>query len=87
MAYEGPFPVVFGGYTTAMVISATTFAGDVINSGVIVPGGISVISGAFLSGGGISDPGLVVGGIKIDSSSRIVATGNSGHPPRPWVWS
>jgi hypothetical protein len=77
MAYEGPYPVVLGGYTSAVVISATTFGGGVINSGAIGFGGISLISGAFLSGGSFSDPGLVLGGIKVDSGSRIVASGTT----------
>jgi hypothetical protein len=52
---------------------AATFSGGVTNTGTICPGGISVISGAFLSGGGILDSGVVSGGIKVDSNSRIVA--------------
>jgi hypothetical protein len=60
-----------------MVISHTTFSGGVTNTGTIGSGGISVVSGAFLSGGGILDTGTVVGGIKVDSRSRIVASGGS----------
>ena len=58
-----------------MVISATTFSGGVTNTGTIGAGGISVVSGAFLSGGGIFDSGVIVGGIKVDGSSKIVASG------------
>jgi hypothetical protein len=75
MAFKGPYPTVFSGNTSAMVISHTTFSGGVTNKGTIGPGGISVISGAFLSGGGILDSGVVSGGIKVDSSSRIVTSG------------
>jgi hypothetical protein len=60
-----------------MVISHTTFSGGVTNAGTIGTGGISVISGAFLSGGGIFDSGVIVGGIKVDSSSKIVANGGT----------
>src|SRR5579859_4514182 len=77
MAFNGPYPTVFGGHTTAMVISHTTFSGGVTNTGTIGPGGISVVSGAFFSGGGILDTGTIAGGIKIDSSSKIVASGGN----------
>jgi hypothetical protein len=60
-----------------MVISHTTFSGGVTNVGTIGAGGISVISGAFLSGGGIFDSGIVSGDIKVDASSKIVASGGS----------
>ncbi len=75
MAFKGPYPTIFSGHATAMVISHTTFSGGVTNTGTIGSGGISVVSGAFLSGGGILDTGTVVGGIKVDSSSKIVASG------------
>jgi hypothetical protein len=58
-----------------MLISHTTFSGGVTNAGTIGPGGISVVSAAFLSGGGILDSGIVSGGIKVDASSKIVASG------------
>jgi hypothetical protein len=74
VAFKGPYPTVFSGHATAMVISATTFSSGVTNTGTIGPGGISVISGAFISGGGILDTGTVAGGIKVDSSSKIVAS-------------
>ena len=77
MAFTGPYPTKFSGHTSAMVISATTFSGGVTNTGTIGPGGISVVSGAFLSGGGILDTGTIGGGIKIDSSSKIVASGGA----------
>jgi hypothetical protein len=77
MAFTGPYPTVFSGHTTAMVISATTFSSGVTNTGTIGPGGISVVSGAFLSGGGILDTGTIAGGIKVDSSSKIVASGGT----------
>jgi hypothetical protein len=73
MPFKGPYPTVFGGNTPAMLISHTTFSGDVTNTGTIGAGGISVISGAFLSGGGLFDSGVIVGGIKVDSGSKIVA--------------
>jgi hypothetical protein len=57
MAFKGPYPTVFSGHTSAMVISHTTFSGGVTNAGAIGPGGISVISSAFLSGGDILDSG------------------------------
>ena len=75
MPFNGPYPTVFSGNTAAMVISHTTFSSGVTNTGTIGAGGITVVSGAFLSGGGILDIGTVVGGIKVDSSSRIVASG------------
>ena len=77
MAFKGPYPTVFSGHTAAMVISHTTFSGGVTNAGTIGTGGISVISGAFLSGGGILDTGTILGGIKVDSSSKIVASGTT----------
>jgi hypothetical protein len=40
---------------------------------------ISVISGAFLSGGNIFDSGVIIGGIKVDASSRIVASGGTAN--------
>jgi hypothetical protein len=77
MAFTGPYPTIFSGHATAMVISHTTFSGGVTNTRTIDSKGISVVSGAFLSGGGILDTGTVVGGIKVDSSSKIVASGGS----------
>ena len=78
MAFKGPYPTVFSGHTTAMVISHTTFSGGVTNTGTIGTGGISVVSGAFLSGGGILDTGTILGGINVDSSSKIVTTAGTG---------
>jgi hypothetical protein len=77
MPFKGPYPTVFSGNTAAMVISHTTFSGGVTNTGTIGAGGISVVSRAFLSGGGIFDSGVIVGGIKVDSSSKIVANGGT----------
>ena len=54
---------------------ATTFSGGVTNTGTIGSGGISVVSGTFLSGGGILDSGIITGGIKVDGSSKIIASG------------
>src|SRR6202140_3858424 len=76
MAFTGPYPTVFSGNTPAMLISHTTFSGGVTNAGTIGPGGISVISSTFLSGG-IFDNGVIAGGINIDSHSRIVASGGT----------
>jgi hypothetical protein len=59
-----------------MVISHTTFSGGVTNAGTIGPGGITVISSTFQSGG-IRDIGVISGGISVDSHSEIVAAG--GH--------
>jgi hypothetical protein len=77
MAYPGPFPVVFSGATSQIRVSHTTFSGGVSNTGTIGAGGIVLISGAFISGGGIFDSGIVSGGIKVDSSSKIVASGGA----------
>ena len=79
MPFKGPYPTKFSGSTTAMVISHTTFSGGVTNAGTISSGGISVISGAFLSGGNIFDSGVIIGGIKVDASSRIVASGGTAN--------
>src|SRR5690348_6466263 len=75
MAFKGPYPTVFSGHTTAMVISATAFSGGVSNVGTIGPHGISVL-GATLLSGGIVDTGIISGGIRIDSHGKIV--GSSG---------
>ena len=56
-----------------ILVSHTDFSGGVVNTGTIGSGGISVISGAFLSGGGILDLGIKSGAIKVDSRSKIVA--------------
>src|SRR5262249_6286258 len=53
------------------------FSGGVTNTGTIGPGGFSVISGAFISGGELLDTGTIAGGIRVDSSSRIVASGGN----------
>lgn len=74
MAFKGPYPTVFSGHTTGLLISATTFSGGVTNVGTIGPHGISVI-GATLQSGGIVDTGIISGGIKIDSHSKIVGSG------------
>ena len=74
MAYRGPYPATFSGNTSAMVVSATTFDGSIINTGTIGAGGIAVISSTFLSGG-IRDTGTISGGISVDSHSEIVASG------------
>ena len=73
LAFTGPYPTTFSGNTGAMVVSHTTFSGGVTNANTIGPGGISVSSSTFLSGG-IVDTGVISGGIRIDSHSRIVAS-------------
>jgi hypothetical protein len=74
LAFTGPYPTTFSGNTGA--ISHTTFSGGVTNAGTIGAGGISVSSSTFLSGG-IVDTGVISGGIRIDSHSRIVASGTT----------
>jgi hypothetical protein len=76
LAFTGPYPTTFSGNTGAMVVSHTTFSGGVTNAGTIGAGGISVSSSTFLSGG-IVDTGVISGGIRIDSHSRIVASGTT----------
>ena len=76
LAFTGPYPTTFSGNTDAMVVSHTTFSGGVTNAGTIGAGGISVSSSTFLSGG-IVDTGVISGGIRIDSHSRIVASGTT----------
>src|SRR5262245_10953965 len=75
MPFTGPYPTNFGAVTSAMVINHTTFSGGVTNTGTIGAGGISVRSGAFISGRNISDLGVISGAIKVDSSSTIAGTG------------
>ena len=71
--YNGPFPANITSAFDEILVSHTTFSGGVTNTGTIGSGGISVVSGAFLSGGGILDLGIVSGAIKVDSRSKIVA--------------
>jgi len=68
-----PYPTTFSGNTDALVVSHTTFSGGLTNANTIGPGGISVSSSTFLSGG-IVDTGVISGGIRIDSHSRMVAS-------------
>jgi hypothetical protein len=70
MAFTGPYPTTFSGATNAMVISDTVFSGNVVNSGTIGAGGVSVISSTF-QGGSFIDDGAIAGGIRIDSDSEI----------------
>src|ERR1700674_5304922 len=76
LAFIGPYPATFSGNTGAMVVSHTTYSGGVTNAGTIGAGGISVSSSTFLSGG-IVDTGVISRGIRIDSHSRIVASGTT----------
>ncbi len=73
VTFTGPYPTVFSGVATAMVISHATFSSGVTNTGTISPHGIAVISSTLLSGG-IVDTGTVFGGISVDGHSRIVGT-------------
>ncbi len=59
-----------------MVISHTAFSGGVINVGTIGPRGIVVIDSTFQSGG-LTNTGTVRGGIHIDGSSKLVASGGT----------
>jgi hypothetical protein len=51
MAFTGPYPTTFSGHTDSMLISAATFTGGVTNAGTISPGGVTITSSTFLSGG------------------------------------
>jgi hypothetical protein len=66
-------PGTFTGTTSEWLISHTTFSDDVINNGVIGVSGIVVISSTFTNGR-LIDGGTLIGGIHIDSSSKIVAS-------------
>jgi len=55
MAYTGPFPYTNNGTTTSIVVSNTSFSGDLINDGQITPGGITVTNSTIA--GEISDTG------------------------------
>ena len=73
MAFTGPYPTKFSGHTTAMVISATTFSGGVTNAGTIGPGGVTITSSTFLTGGFLNT-NLISGtanGISVLSDSTI----------------
>jgi hypothetical protein len=72
VTFTGPYPTNFGGVTSAMLISATTFSGGVTNTGTIGAGGIDVV-GSMLLSGGIIDTGVDIGGIRVDSGSSINA--------------
>ena len=77
LTFTGPYPTTFSGNTAAMVVSHTAFSGGVTNAGTIGAGGISVSSSTFLSGG-IVDTGFISGGIRIDSHSKVLASGGTG---------
>ena len=73
MAFTGPYPTIFSGHATAMVISATTFNGGVTNAGTIGPGGVTITSSTFLTGGFLNT-NLISGsanGISVLSGSTI----------------
>jgi len=84
MAFNGPYPTKFSG-TSVMVINATTFSGGVTNAGTIGPGGVTINSSTFLTGGFLNS-NLISGGTGIGvfagstvhgaivDSGRIVAT-------------
>jgi hypothetical protein len=74
MPYTGPFP--FTGVTSQILVSNTTFAGGVTNTGTVGAGGIVVVKSTLLSGG-IVNEGVVTGGINVDSQSKISATGSA----------
>ena len=76
MAYTGPFPHTNAGVTNEILVSGTTFAGSVSNSGTIGAGGIVVIS-STLQNGGIIDTGTLAGGIKVDGHTTIIASGGT----------
>jgi hypothetical protein len=67
-------PGTFSGVTSKWLISHTTFSGNIVNQGVISAGGIVVSNSTFTSGS-LLDTGTVIGGIRIDSSSKILANG------------
>ena len=63
-------PTGVTGTWTSAVINGQSFTGEVANYGTISPGGIAV-SGSTIHGT-ILDVGTVVGGITVDSASKIV---------------
>jgi len=71
-------PGTFTGTTSEWLISHTTFSGSIVNAGTIGAGGIVVISSTFTSGN--IEPGTVLGGIHIDSSSKIFASSSTVIP-------
>jgi hypothetical protein len=72
----GPYPGSFNTPASEMLVSHTTFPGSVTNTGVIGAGRIVVIHGTFQSGG-LTNTGTVIGGIHIDSSSKLLASGGT----------
>ena len=68
-------PGTFSGVTSEWLISHTTFSGSIINAGTIGAGGIVVISSTFTNGN--IEPGTVLGGIRIDSSSKLFAASST----------
>jgi hypothetical protein len=73
MAFAGPYPTKFSGHTDSMVINATTFTASVTNAGTIGPGGVTITSSTFLSGGFVNT-NLISGaptGIAVRSNSTI----------------
>ena len=55
-----------------MVVSNTTFTGNITNSGTITPGGIIVENASTINGGIVDNGGTITGGIIVaDSKSTI----------------
>jgi hypothetical protein len=73
MAYTGPYPFTNTGSITAMLVSNTSFSGNVVNDGTISSGGIRVLDGTI--NGQIKIDTFLAGGISLDHISRVNATG------------
>ena len=75
MAYTGPFPHSNAGNTTAIIISDTSFSGNIDNTGTISPNGIT-LTDSTINGAIYNSTGTIAGGIKLDSTSKIIAPDN-----------
>jgi uncharacterized protein with beta-barrel porin domain len=75
--YSGPFA---GGYTNSgatgcIVVSNTSFTGNLVNNGTVNPSGIAFVNGTMT--GQLVDGGTILGGISLDGASKIINTGNA----------
>jgi hypothetical protein len=73
--YTGSFPYTNAGTVACIVVANTSFTGNLSNTGTISPSGIAV-TGSTITGSILSS-GTLIGGISIDTASRINSAGSA----------
>src|SRR5262249_32303714 len=71
-AYTGPFPTVFTGSASEILISGPSFAGIGATSGTVTPNGIVVTNASTINGRIEDHATLLAGGITIADSKSLI---------------